>query len=355
MKMFRSIPTDDVPIRRCDRGQNPHGRLNGVLGFCPASGGFLVAVVFLLFFTLVGTARAQNTQWGVGLYDLSTGTAVNATLISGLDLNFISSCIALYDGNLLAQIVGEPVGSPSTVAVFNRSTGAAVASPFGSYLGSPHGMTVSGNTLFVVRYYGGANVISSYDIPSGTLLSPVLVSLGIDDIGSLTVDGGNLYVTNYRSGTIGVYNPTTGVAVNDALVSGLDHPRGIAVSGGTLFVVNDFTETIGAYNALTGATINATLVGGLHSPFQLAAAGENLFVSTNNGVGVYNLTTGATVNSSLIVLDHAGGIAISGNSLYVAYDLGSSAIPEPTTYAAFFGLTALGFAAFQRRRKMKSV
>jgi DNA-binding beta-propeller fold protein YncE len=80
------------------------------------------------------------------------------------------------------------------------------------------------------------------------------------------MSGGNLFVANFGTGTIGEYNTTTGATINASLVSGLNTPLGIAVSGGNLFVANLSTNTIGEYNATTGATINASLVSGLSGP-----------------------------------------------------------------------------------------
>ena len=43
---------------------------------------------------------------------------------------------------------------------------------------------------------------------------------------SIAVSGGNLWVANTGSGTIGEYNATTGAAINAALISGLSVPIG---------------------------------------------------------------------------------------------------------------------------------
>ena len=54
---------------------------------------------------------------------------------------------------------------------------------------------------------------------------------------SATAWGGDIYVTNYGTGTIGEYT-TSGGTVNARLVSGLSQPEGIAVSGSNVFVTS---------------------------------------------------------------------------------------------------------------------
>ena len=89
--------------------------------------------------------------------------------------------------------------------------------------------------------------------------------------------------------------------MNAALVSGLVSPVGIAVSGGNLFVADSVTGTIGEYNATTGAIVDADLISGLNGPSGIAVSGENLFVTNfqTGTIGQYTIS-GETVNASLI-------------------------------------------------------
>src|SRR5436190_24400658 len=92
-----------------------------------------------------------------------------------------------------------------------------------------------------------------------------------------------IFVTHFGNGlpgtgSISEYDATTGATVNPALVSGLNAPLGIAVSGGNLFVVNSNTGTIGKYTT-SGALVNPALITGLGSPVAIAASGANLFVT----------------------------------------------------------------------------
>ena len=92
--------------------------------------------------------------------------------------------------------------------------------------------------------------------------SVVRFSHGIDYVLVSEPQGGNVYVTNWTTGTIGEYT-TSGGTVNATLISGLSNPDGVAVSGSDLFVVNPGNGTIGEYTT-SGATVNPSLVSGLY-------------------------------------------------------------------------------------------
>jgi hypothetical protein len=118
-----------------------------------------------------------------------------------------------------------------------------------------------------------------------------------------------LYVVNYgtgvnygTNGTIGVYNASTGAAINASLVTGLPNVGGIALdSSGHLFVV--ILNHIAEYNASTGAVINSQFITnlGLGACVALDGAGH-LFVTQQyyNSVAEYNASTGALINFSLV-------------------------------------------------------
>jgi DNA-binding beta-propeller fold protein YncE len=89
------------------------------------------------------------------------------------------------------------------------------------------------------------------------------------------VSGGNLFVTDSVTGTIGEYNATTGAIVDPALITGLNQPNGIAISGGNLFVTNFETGTIGEYT-LSGETVNASLISGLNQPTDIAVVSASV-------------------------------------------------------------------------------
>jgi DNA-binding beta-propeller fold protein YncE len=114
--------------------------------------------------------------------------------------------------------------------------------------------------------------------------------------------------------------------VNASLVSGLNEPNGLAVSGGDIFVANAGSGTIGEYTT-AGATVNASLVSGLNTPYGLAVSGGDIFVANTYPFGTIEefTTAGATVNASLITgLDYPWGVAVEE-------------VPEPSTWALLAG------------------
>jgi PEP-CTERM motif len=132
----------------------------------------------------------------------------------------------------------------------------------------------------------------------------------------LAISGGDLFVGNYSSGTIGEYN-LNGTPVNASLITGLSNPNGMGISGGDLFVVNQ-SGTIGEYN-LNGTPVNASLITGLSNPTGIGISGGYLFVSTESGtIGEYT-TSGTTVNASLITIPTGidAEMAVDGSELFV--------------------------------------
>ena len=87
------------------------------------------------------------------------------------------------------------------------------------------------------------------------------------------MSGDDLFVVDLGNGKIGKYT-TSGATVNATLVSGLISPIDIAVSGGNLFVTDSVTGTIGEYNATTGATVDPDLITGLNGPNGIAVFGR---------------------------------------------------------------------------------
>jgi WD40 repeat protein len=85
----------------------------------------------------------------------------------------------------------------------------------------------------------------------------------------LALSGNNLFVST-NSGTVGLYNASTGAAINSSFITGLNSPLGLAISGNNLFVANFGNGTVGEYNATTGAAINPSFITGLSSPVSIA-------------------------------------------------------------------------------------
>jgi PEP-CTERM putative exosortase interaction domain/autotransporter-associated beta strand repeat len=131
----------------------------------------------------------------------------------------------------------------------------------------------------------------------------------------------------------------------------------LTIAGGLLLtgysIVNFELGTQSDLIRLTGGTFSYAPIGG--NPVTL-----NLFNSGGFDAGTYTLidfTTGDVELSNIDINNFILGTIIEGFDYSLAFTddalrliATSTAIPEPSTYAAFFGLVALGFCVFRKRR-----
>jgi hypothetical protein len=291
-----------------------------------ALGTLLVGIVAL-------SARPRNALGEVGLYNATTGAAINANLIPGL----IATSLVLSGNNLFAADF-----ETDTIGEYNAATGTAINANLITGLDRPAGLALSGNNLLVsnVRDTGDdfIGAVSEFDSMTGVLIKDNLIT-GLDAgtiaaSGRLALSGDNLFVSN-SPGAIGEYNVTTGAAINANLVTGLIRPEGLTLAGSNLFVLS--INMVGVYNAITGAAINSNLITGLPDPRDLALSGSNLFEANNpdfisGTVGKYDATTGAAIDASFITRRGLSlALAVSGNNLFLATN--AMTVPEPSTWS----------------------
>ena len=160
---------------------------------------------------------ADYTTGTIGTYDATTGAAINASLITGLN-GTVS--LAISNGELFALNLGTGTVSSYTLA------GALVNSNLVTFTSGTTGMAVSGNTL----YLDSSNGVGEFDATTGSAINASLVTgLGGDQVSGLAVSGGDLYVIENALGQVGEYDAVTGAVVNAALITGLSNPAGIAI------------------------------------------------------------------------------------------------------------------------------
>jgi hypothetical protein len=271
---------------------------------------------------------SSTTPAHVGEYNVS-GSVVNANLINlgsnGYPFGIAVSGSDVFVSNFYTDTVGEYTTSGKTV-------NAKLISSFPSGTG-PFGLAISGSDLYVAVGNGGAAVsdglIGEYTLGStpGTIASskPKLVT-GVDDAGSVAVNGSDLFLTDYALGTVDEFT-TSGVKIADPLVAGLARPEDVVDVGGDLFVTEYTGDCIGEFDASNGATIKQFLVSGLSGPWGLAASASDLFVNNAGKVSEYTLQ-GGLVNPSLIT-----GLASPQGVVYVPGTTTDSLAfkTEPTT------------------------
>ena len=120
------------------------------------------------------SARAQvlyvslNGANIVGEYDATSGAAINANLITGLNL---PRGLALSGNNLLVSNVGG-----TTVGEYNATTGAVINATLIAP-SEPHGLALSGNNLFVLGStpFVGDAMVGEYDATTGATINATLI------------------------------------------------------------------------------------------------------------------------------------------------------------------------------------
>ena len=145
------------------------------------------------------------------------------------------------------------------------------------------------------------------------------------------------------AGQVGIYNPSTGAAINAVFASEIV-PYGLLLSGNTLYVA-DSVSRVTAYNINTGAVNtsfgNAGSITGVGFPQGLAISGNTLYVpdSENNTVTTYNATTGAALGLTINTGSGPSGIAVANNTLYVANTTGGRVVGYNATTGVPTGLS----------------
>ncbi len=342
---------------------------------------------------VTSATAATLTIGGSGNYIYSDGSAANSGVVSGAISVVMNGAGTQTFGGANAYTGGTTV-SGGTLALGSSGTLGATAGALavsGGTLDLGHTtQTVGAVTLSggIIQSTGGTGTLSgsSYTVQNGTINAVFAGSGALTKSGSSTVtlSGVNTYTgtTTINAGTL---------AVNGSLAAG---SALTANSGGTL----SGTGTVfGSVSAASGGAIspgsaspgiltiggNLTLNNGSVLNFRLASAASDKLTLSGSGITLTGNTTGAiTVN----LLDFNGSatvgtydlVSVTGTSItptnwgLSAFTLGSmpanwsgslqmsgndlevvvTTIPEPSAYAAIFGLLTLTGAAWIRRRRM---
>jgi len=185
--------------------------------------------------------------------------------------------------------------------------------------------TVNGGIL------SGGGTVGALTIASGGSLAPGN-SPGTLSAGATTFAGGGAFnwELNSTAGTAGADPGWDLLSISGAL--------NLTATSGNPFTINLTSLTLGN-------------VAGEVSDFSASANYAFTFVTTTGGISGF-ATEAFDLDTSAFQNPFTGNwsIAQSGNNLTLNYT-GMSAIPEPSTYAAWAGAVALGFAAWQKRRR----
>ncbi len=333
-------------------------------------------------------------------YDGPGGTIVSQTPTSGKIVLSFSGATVYWSGTGSGTVAGgsgtwdttngrwSTTGSGSSYAVWvNSLPDDAVFQNTAGTVTVGTGVTVKSLTFGVSGYtLSGANAITLTDtgtIATGTsdatISAPLAGTAGLTKTGAgtLTLTGANTYsgATTISAGTISINNSsgsafgTDGVTVaSGATLKGSGSFTGplTLVAGATLSPGNSpGLMTIGSGSMLSGTTLMELAGlsrGTTYDAINVSGAGTITFGGTlqvtltggfspvsGNSFNLFSFTTGSSTFATLDLPALTAGLVWDQTALYTSGTLSVSAIPEPSTYAAIFGVGALGFAAWRRR------
>ncbi len=203
-----------------------------------------------------------------------------------------------------------------------------------------------------------AQTLQTYDavfglptpLPVGAPNFPLTLTVPEFDSNLGTLDAVNLTLTSTIAGSVSVVNFTgTAQPFNNAFSSmtiTVTGPAGTAVSVSPEVAVGSGSANPGVFvitnfGNLTNTASNTVSASTL-SPYEAAGGGTLNLTVDSSGYGNYG---GSAVNSGTVGF---GGSASASGDVEIVYTYFS--IPEPASYAALFGLAALGFVIARRKR-----
>ena len=165
-----------------------------------------------------------NTPGTVGKYDATTGAVIKADFITGLNL---PGGIAVKGNTVFVSNNEKNSGGTNDafVGTYDAATGEVINAKF--IKGRNHvflSLAMSGNTLFVM----GASRVGKYDATTGAAINPNLITR-LNYPSFLAVSGDTLFVADFNGGAVGKYDATTGAVIKADFITGLKLSAGIAV------------------------------------------------------------------------------------------------------------------------------
>jgi len=300
-------------------GQNGYGELtirngatanNAYLGYEPGASGYVTVTGADSTFTVTNNLNVGNdasgTAAGRGSLIVADGGKVSVNGgANHISLGSTSSLRIGQDNSAAGTILASYVtsGFYTSQVLFDHNEADYIFSPaLNGFLAVAHSGSGT-TTLAAGNGYSGGTTISF-----GTLRLGVSQSMG-SSVGDLTLDGGTLDL------------------------------NGFSQTSNLLYVTSDSIIDFSGTSSLTFSNSSALGWTGLLTILNFGA-GDTFRVGTNSS-GL----TSEQLNRILI-----GGFYAQIDSLGYITAGAISAVPEPSTYAMIFGLGALGFSAWRKRR-----
>jgi sugar lactone lactonase YvrE len=160
----------------------------------------------------------------------TAGTLVPSFHIDVPDARFEDMAVSgdgtsLYVTNSLGSTLGYSVGK------YDATTGAAISAKLITGLNFPTGIAVSSDRLYVVNtgFQPGQGSVAAYTL-DGAAINTALIT-GLSSPRGIAQLDGELYVINNSTtlGSIGTYDAATGATINASFITGLRQPQDIAI------------------------------------------------------------------------------------------------------------------------------
>jgi hypothetical protein len=170
----------------------------------------------------------------IGKYNANTGKVITASFITGLvhplGIVLMEPDPASPPQSFLFVSESGPTDLGS-VGKYNAKSGTAINASFITGLTDAEGLAVLGSTLFVASYGStpnGGGTVGTYDAATGAVINANFIT-GLSYPTGIALLGNSLFVVNYLTGTVGEYNATTGDVINGSFITGLTQPSEIVV------------------------------------------------------------------------------------------------------------------------------
>lgn len=310
---------------------------NGIIGGWATLGGNRFAAVSAgTIGNTTGSTQNSYASWGATI-----NTAITAAVSGSGDMT--TNSLRMETGSSLSLSSGTATFSSGGILV-NAASGASISG----------GNITSGVSGLYVHANGGPITISSAIVDGASAVA--LVKAGTN---TLTINGTNTYTggTYINSGTLAMTGGTLAngnVFVRGASTFTMNSSSAITfnLTGTTAGQFDVFTQDAGGFFTLGGTMnlkFNNTFTSGASFDLYNLTSGSADGFTTISVAGSYvgSLTEGTpglwtgTVGGQAFTFTESSGIL----------NIAAAAIPEPSTYAAIFGLAILGLAALRRRRR----
>lgn len=200
---------------------------------------------------------SDATNYHILKYNKADGSLVSGTFISSPDVTMPYGLAVAGSYLYVASFGGGKVGK------FDVSTGTAVNAALITGLSGPWAIAVDGSTLYVSDF--GGSKIGKY-ATDGTVVNASFIT--VNSPAGIGVWGPYLYVMTAND--IRKYNKADGSLVDANFLTGLSSPTNLAIADGYLYVTCENDNAVRKYALPSGTEVGSPLISGLHAPFSIA-------------------------------------------------------------------------------------